>query len=318
MKRYLRFFLAAICVTVAILSLTSCFTTEYEYTEWEISDDGLLLSDGEYAYDAVEMPGWEVSENHCFVYMATADGEDVYGFVSRPLDSKKIIAVQLHDENTGEYLGTRIYATGNGIYELQYVTDNNRYLVDKKNEMSTPASSYFSGDGSSFENVLAKATLSGRVINSAEQVELVSYGLDGFLAKTHGTFVYYNDSVYYLPYFIGNIENSESYTVYELSNDARSNLKNNRNSMTEFTYETEYESPIITEEEGSIMPPTAAKASLLVIVGVAGIFAPAIPLAFALRSAIRKKWAIDFGDTTLLASSAVWAIAGLVIFILLL
>ena len=337
MKRYIKYCGIAICILTLVFSLTSCFTTPpslENFISWEFNDDLSTVTNGEEVYDLrnADTVYWRMSGNHTFHYLGDAEANaDMIADISRPIDDDDILFVDFYDQSWRDYKYSAIYSTEEGLKKLNDLKTasifGKPYLVDSEGSESAKLTEEFKNTLWKLTNEPREHRIVGSAnVSDADKLEVVSYGLDGFVKHVHGVFIYYRATVYYLDldsanenYYdiYGNLV-GVSFPMIELNDDDRKALTAAADEMDNFVYEIEYEEPKYTSENDPEAGLAVARTILSVVTAFFGIVLPIIPIVFALRIAIKKKWHIELMDYILLGASAVWIISGIVVFILIL
>ena len=252
--------------------------------------------------------------------------------ISRPIDGNDILCVNFYESNYREHKYTAFYATADGAKKLDNLEPKSifgsTYLVDYDEGESIKLDEEFKNTIWSLANETRNTvSVATHVLNDADKLEVVSYELGGFLKHVHGVFYFNRANVYFLDLDNDNqniyddsgfLLNYDSYDVVELNEEDRGKLGALTNEMDHFVYNVEYEEPKYNEGYDPEADLAVAKIILAVITAFFGIVLPIIPIVFALRTAIKRKWHIEIIDCILLGASAVWLISGIVVFILIL
>ena len=319
-------------LTLSVLMLASCFTSEEKYIEWELSGNTLTGGDTSYTLFG-KTDYWQESDNYAFYYVNTVTLDNGrYAHLSRPIGREDIILAEVYyvHEYGESYEETRIYcldtakgaleAIWNGV-DMSYVS-----LTDRSNLKASLADAELKaliGTLSGRETV----KLSYNKLRDLQRLELVSYSLEGFLAHNHGAFFFDYGSVYYLnlegmPEYIlrdGNLSSKPiNYELVKLTADEIAILDRAREGLVGYDEKLEWETPVYIEDDGTDARHAGALAVLLVIVGAFGILLPLVPMIYTLAVSVKRKWAIPVYDYVTLGASILWFISGVVVFIVLL
>jgi hypothetical protein len=328
MKKYLKIALSFVLAAAMLLCLTSCFTSSYAYTEWELTEGGNSLTDGENVYtryDGDIFSYWMPTDNECIYYINTVETPDgIEGIISTPIKSQgDILSVVFHDYVNYSEPHLEYYVTEVGKQKLKALDGSpidTLYLCDESYK-SAPLSSNLKQLISSFKTDadIETVTLDASAVNQAEMFEVNSLALGGFLKHVHGRFYFYRSGAYYLD-LDGRDDDqkySDVYTLIKLDAEATATLSNNCGLMRDRVLNIVYEEPMLNENSWET-DDAVAKTLLLIITAILGIVLPLVPLTISLVGSFKKRWNISVIDYILIASSAIWTLSGIVVFIILL
>ena len=333
MKRYFKYFGLCICVTVLLLTLTSCFTSSVSYIEWEFSNGTDTVTDGKTVYERYDGAldhNYIQTNNNTFFYSGQSNLDNTYIEVSRPLKDEDILYISFFGNEYMDHRQSYFYTTPAGATTLRKLEggslEGESYLLDTDTNESAPLTE---GMKEAIANILASeentVTVSSQVLNNIDQIEVVSYELGGFMKQVHGVFFFNKVDIYYLDTtdftsdmrsYYGNLTDYE-YEVKKVDDLTRNVLSENYEMMDDVIFSVEYEEPTLNESDADIKL-KIAKLILAIVAFGFGILFPSIPLTLTLIGAIKKRWKAEAADYVLLGASAVWIISGIVILILIL
>ena len=327
MKRYFNFTLI-IALTLAItLSLTSCFTSSYEYVEWELSDDERSITDGKETYklyadeDFKEL--WQPSGYSCLHYMNEVySSYNQFASISASLKEEGIIALDIYENDYfSAHVGKQLYATEEG----KKILDSIEHPV-----LSSSAYAFNFDDGmmgALTDEVVAMilslkdeqiVTKSFDELESSQQITVSALALDGFLIHNFGVFYFNFGEIYYRPK--DTVSDLSKIPVYKLNEADRAILNPYIESglnLSTALLEVEYEEGTLAEGDDSAAK-LFSRIVLLCAVFILGIAVPVAPIALSLVLVKKRNWRFILTDYLLLVSSGIWLISGIILFIILL
>ncbi len=325
-----------LCLILGIFTLTSCFTSEEQFTEWEIGGNTLTGGGVSYTlFDDSDDLFWQASDNYIFHYRSTVNlGGGRYAEFSRPIGREDIILAEF-------------YRDEGYIYELEYsryyCLDTGRAVLDTV--LGKSSVEYISiVDRADYREAVAddglltladelrrsereRVTMYAFDLNELQRLDLTGFGLGGFLCHNYGAFFFDFGSVYFLdleplPQSVlteGGISyDTREYSLIKLTDDEAEVLTAARADMKHYDVKYEWEEPVYIEDDGTDARHAGALAVLLVIVAAFGILLPIAPMIYTLTVSVKRKWQIPAYDYVTLGASFLWAVSGIVIFIVLL
>ena len=328
MKRSFRFITLSLLAALLITSLCACTTSPSFYTEFELSEDELTLTNGEKtyaAYSAKDFGGkWQTGLFATYYYNYSIESPKTgnYASVSSPISTRDVLALEIYDSMTGEYLGMQMYVTEAGA---EYIKDIEDPRLDTKaiaydNETATYGKLTNSMVGMISGLILECDTRISdnrlRDLSSKDSISIYDTELDGFLYAPIGTFYFDRTQVFFVcPVSDGNEAFYAATTLTDAKKDAFMNYI--EENVKEYPKDNEFEFAIIPEgnNEGLM---AVAKALLISMSVFLGLIMPLIPIALALYLLKKRAWHFKVTDYILLSASGVWLISGIVIFVILL
>lgn len=327
MKRFIKYVsLIPLCALIA-LTLTSCFTSPAQYTEWELSGYESEISDGNTVYTVYQngdfLEHWSLGHNGEYIYANEAESKitDNYASIYSPLAERNILAAQIYESDFGAYVATQLYVVGTGKATLDGIgmpaLDTECYARDSKSNLRGKVTEELVTLISTFEATSNRTQKSYGDLYSLECIEIYDEALDGFFTSVIGGFYFDRTDVLYVKGEIN--QQTNTYSAVVLSENQRAALASFiNNEITEFRHlNIVYEKPIAdTNTDGQFT--AVARVILLVTVFTLGILMPLIPITLSLVLLKRRNWRFKVTDYILLISSGVWLLSGIIVFIILL
>ena len=196
-----------LCLVAATLTLASCFSSNEEFTEWELKENTLTGGGiSYYLYSGSDDAVWQASNNNTFYYINTVELDDGrYAELSRPIGREDIILADFYYEHEYGYSKnySRYYCLDSGRAALDALASSNEVgyvsLLDRANlNISLASADLLLLADTVASSGRESVSMSYFKLNSLQRLDLTSFALEGFLAHNHGAFFFDYGNVYYL------------------------------------------------------------------------------------------------------------------------
>ncbi len=197
MKKYLKY-LVLLTVVALLLSTASLVAfAENKYTEWTLSKDDSILSDGTRTFKRYDNapPDLYASSSHFYQYANPVDTNEGYGvFISSFSKDSEIVWIYLNGYNI-------YYATNEGTAELdKFLSEGASSYVLTEDMVKDMRSDYTLSDDTVKAMSAGAETVSMNVrsLQRAEKYTVMAQNGDSTLSYIHGTVFILDDEYYYV------------------------------------------------------------------------------------------------------------------------